>query len=238
MYRKNTAGQSVGFVLVNASTGAAITGATVTVRRALDTGAQASATGTVTELGNGQYRFDLSQADTNGDEGSYLFTATNAVPVEKTLVFTAANPSDGVRFGLTALPNAAAGASGGVYVIGGTQPSFPTVPSAADNATAVRSELTTELGRIDATVSSRLATSGYTAPPSAATIATQVWATTIEGSRTAAGLLRLIFSAVANKLSGANTTTVRTRDDADTKDRLVVTVDSYGNRTAVTKDDA
>jgi hypothetical protein len=41
-------------------------------------------------------------------------------------------------------------------------------------ATAVRSELTTELGRIDTTVSSRLATSGYTAPPSAANNATAV----------------------------------------------------------------
>jgi hypothetical protein len=37
-------------------------------------------------------------------------------------------------------------------------------PSAAANATAVRSELTTELGRIDAAMSSRLATAGYTAP--------------------------------------------------------------------------
>lgn len=38
------------------------------------------------------------------------------------------------------------------------------IPSAAANASAVRTELTTELGRLDTTVSSRLATSGYTAP--------------------------------------------------------------------------
>lgn len=38
------------------------------------------------------------------------------------------------------------------------------------SAGQVRTELTTELGRIDATISSRLATSGYTAPPSAASI--------------------------------------------------------------------
>ena len=36
--------------------------------------------------------------------------------------------------------------------------------AAATNATAVRTELTTELGRIDAAVSTRLATAGYTAP--------------------------------------------------------------------------
>ena len=39
-----------------------------------------------------------------------------------------------------------------------------TPPTASANATAVRSELTTELGRIDVAVSSRLASASYTAP--------------------------------------------------------------------------
>lgn len=38
------------------------------------------------------------------------------------------------------------------------------VPSASANATAVRTELATELGRIDSTISSRLASASYTAP--------------------------------------------------------------------------
>ncbi len=42
------------------------------------------------------------------------------------------------------------------------------IPSAAANATAVRSELTTELGRIDVATSTRLSTAGYTAPLDAA----------------------------------------------------------------------
>lgn len=97
MYRKNVAGQYIYFVLVKAGDGTALTGATVTAYRALDNGSQASATGTTTELANGQYRFNLSQADTNADYGSYLFTAATAVPVEKTVVFTVANPSDAVN---------------------------------------------------------------------------------------------------------------------------------------------
>lgn len=47
---------------------------------------------------------------------------------------------------------------------------------------------------------------------------------------------RLILSALAAKLSGAATTTVAIRDVADTKDRITATVDSSGNRTAVTLD--
>jgi hypothetical protein len=103
MYRKNTASQYIYFCLVNATTGAALTGAAVTAYRALDNGSQAAATGTTTELANGQYRFNLSQADTNAENGSYLFVATSAVPVEKTVVFTSANPSDATAFGLSRL---------------------------------------------------------------------------------------------------------------------------------------
>lgn len=47
-------------------------------------------------------------------------------------------------------------------------------PTTAENASQVRTELTTELARIDAATSTRLATAGYTAPPSAATVASQV----------------------------------------------------------------
>ncbi len=52
--------------------------------------------------------------------------------------------------------------------------SYTTPPSAATNATAVRSELTTELGRIDAAVSSRLASAGYTAPDNTSIAAVKI----------------------------------------------------------------
>src|SRR5690606_15327133 len=48
-----------------------------------------------------------------------------------------------------------------------TQASVDLLPSAATTAAAVRSELATELGRIDAAISSRLPTSSYAAPPAA-----------------------------------------------------------------------
>jgi hypothetical protein len=48
------------------------------------------------------------------------------------------------------------------------------IPTAAANATAVRSELTTELNRIDVSISSRLPTASYIAPPTVAAIASEV----------------------------------------------------------------
>ena len=49
---------------------------------------------------------------------------------------------------------------------------LPSVPTAAANASAVRTELTTELGRVDAAITTRLAASAYTAPPSISALAT------------------------------------------------------------------
>lgn len=88
-YIKNLAGQYIGFGLVSASDGSAVTGASVTAYIVKDGGAQGTPTGSVTEKGNGQYSFALSQADTNADFVSIMFTATGAVPVEKTIVTTA-----------------------------------------------------------------------------------------------------------------------------------------------------
>jgi hypothetical protein len=82
----------------------------------------------------------------------------------------------------TAAPTAAANATA-VWatatkeITGGTVTTLtnsPSVPSAASIASATRAELTTELGRLDAAVSTRLATSGYTAPSTAAANASAV----------------------------------------------------------------
>lgn len=64
--------------------------------------------------------------------------------------------------------------------------------------------------------------------------ASNPWTEVIDGGFTAAELLKLVSAALAGKISGAGTATVTIRDVADTTDRIVATVDSNGNRTAVT----
>lgn len=118
MYRKNTSSQHLTFALVNASTGAALTGATVTGRCSIDGGSQATVTGTISELGNGQYNLALSQADTNGNAIGFLFTATNAIPVNIQITTTVADLTDSVRLGLTGLANATPGSAGGLLIAG------------------------------------------------------------------------------------------------------------------------
>jgi hypothetical protein len=58
----------------------------------------------------------------------------------------------------------------------------------------------------------------------------------VEGAYTLRQVLRLMAAALAGKASGGNTTTITFRDLNDGTDRIVATVDSDGNRTAVTLD--
>ncbi len=67
-------------------------------------------------------------------------------------------------------------------------------------------------------------------------IAAAVWAQVIEGSITAEQALRLYNAILGSKVSGAGTGTETFRDAGDTKNRVVVTVDGSGNRTAVARD--
>lgn len=69
-----------------------------------------------------------------------------------------------------------------------------------------------------------------------ANIAAAVHDYTVENGKSFDEMFRIQHSALAGKVSGANTTTERFRDIADTKDRIVYTVDANGNRTAVTQD--
>ena len=68
-------------------------------------------------------------------------------------------------------------------------------------------------------------------------LAAAVWANIIESGLTAEEAMRLIAAATAGKVSGGGTATNTIRNAvADSKDRIVATVDVDGNRTAITYD--
>lgn len=72
--------------------------------------------------------------------------------------------------------------------------------------------------------------------PSAATIADAVHDEVIEGTTTLRQSIRLHNSALGGKVNGLDTFNPVFRDLADSKDVIDATVDSYGNRSAVTRD--
>jgi hypothetical protein len=57
-----------------------------------------------------------------------------------------------------------------------------------------------------------------------------------DGSYDLQEMQRLMFAALCGKVSGGSTTSISIRDSADSKNRIVATVDANGNRTAMTLD--
>lgn len=139
--QKNVAGQRIGVQMVSASDGSAFTGS-VTVYVTGDAGTQAI--GSV-----------ASGVCTHEGNGYHTYAPAQAETNYDLIAFT--------FVGSGAVPVT-------VQVYTAINPVTP-VPTAADNATAVRSELTTELGRIDVATSTRLASASYTAPDNASVTA-------------------------------------------------------------------
>lgn len=115
------------------------------------------------------------------------------------------------------------------------------LPTAEENAAEVRTELATELARVDVATSTRAATGDamtLTAGERTAIADAHLdRADGIEVGLTPRGAHRLEAAAAAAKLAGAGTDTVTLRNAvADSKVRITATVDEDGNRTAVTTD--
>lgn len=76
---KNTACNNFEFLLVSSTDHqTAVTSATVTAIRSIDGGAFASCDNSVSEVGNGIYKINLSAADLNGDVVTFVFSALGA----------------------------------------------------------------------------------------------------------------------------------------------------------------
>ncbi len=253
MYRKNTASQFVCFQMLLTATGAVATGLSPAVRRCID-GTFAAGGGTVTEdTGTGSYKYAMSQADTNGNDISFIFSAATAMPVCVNIVTTAADPTDSVRLGLTGLANAVPGAAGGLFIAGtnaATTITTSLTTTFTGNLTGSVGSVTGSVGSVTGAVGSVTAPvtvgtnndkTGYSltvTPPTANQNADALLDRTdgVETGRTLRQGLRLMLAAMAGKLSGAATTTVTIRDTNDGINRIVATVDSNGNRSAVTLD--
>jgi hypothetical protein len=231
------------------------TGLSPTVTLSKAGGSFAGPSGSVTEIANGWYRVAGNATDSNTLGPLILHASgTGADPVDMLFEVVAHDVQDAVRLGLSALPNAAANANGGLPILSSsgstlaytvstlttytgntpqTGDSFARIGStgsgltslapastalstaqwtngraaALDNLDAAVSTRSTYAGgdtggtttllarltstraglldNLDAAITTRLATAGYTAPPSAATVAAAAWDLTTSGHTTA-----------------------------------------------------
>ena len=92
---RNTAVTGFTFGMVNATTGAALTGVASAIGKyhTKDGGSQAALSGTIAEEGNGQYSINLTATEMNASVVGLLFTHSSGVPVQFTIK-TIGSPAD------------------------------------------------------------------------------------------------------------------------------------------------
>lgn len=115
--RKNVAAQNIAGQMNSATDGSALTTG-VSVFVTIDGGTQNAGGGTTTHKGNGHWNYAPTQAETNGNHIAFTFTHASGVNQTVNVYTISFDPHDTVRLGLTALPNAAAEAAGGLYTRG------------------------------------------------------------------------------------------------------------------------
>lgn len=130
-----------------------VAGATLTITKSAAGGAFSSISPTVTDRGNGWYSIALTGFDTLtlGDFALHI-TAATADPIDVIMQIVAYNPDDSVRLGLTALPNAAAAAAGGLYTRG---------TGAGQINQSTNGQIDVNIERVRNSVIATLTTSGY-----------------------------------------------------------------------------
>lgn len=171
--KKNTASQKWRVYAWHRNTNVPATGIAETITATINkdfAGEVATDDTNPTEIGSGYYEFDLTQAETNAYQLSLTpTTTTNGVEVRalpetlSTQTAAAVDPStldaSGVR---SAVGMSSANLDTQLSAISGYVDCLPaswvTVPTAAQVSTQIQADLATEIGRIDASISSRQAT--------------------------------------------------------------------------------
>ena len=84
VYRQGVAITGFTFVLINKSTGAAITSGTVTCKVLKDGGSQSSSTNSAAHEGNGQWSITLTATEMDAEQVGLAITHSTALPLYKT----------------------------------------------------------------------------------------------------------------------------------------------------------
>lgn len=212
--------------------------------------------GGATNISNGMYYCVLDATDTATLGGLIAFVhVAGALAVKVECEVMAANRYDALVAGTDklevdmaqcggsavaagAIPNAAADAAGGLPIsdLGGLD--LDTKLANTNEITVARMGALTDWvngGRLDLILDIIAADTTTDIPTQIAALndisVANIIAGIADGSLDLQEMLRIILAGVACKVSGGGTSTISIRDSADSKDRIVATVDNDGNRT-------
>lgn len=196
--------------------------------------AQKNSATSATHLTGGMYKVPFSTTDTNTLGTMTLsIQMSGALPVWMNYMIVPANVWDSmfgadlldvslVQVGGSAVSTTSAQLGVNVVNAGGTAWGSGAITSGAFATGAI--------------TAGAIATDAITSAELSADAVDEILDEVVEGTVTLRQAMRILLAAAANKSSGGGTTSITFRDLADTKARISATVDSNGNRTAVTVD--
>jgi hypothetical protein len=150
--RKNVASQIIGAQMNSRTDGSPLTSA-VSISVVGDNGAAAAGGGTLAHKGDGYWSYVPTQAETNYVHVAFTFTHASGVNQTVQAYPVAYNYGDAVRLGITALPNAAADAAGGLPISDAGGLDLDTLLTRLDAAMSTRAtpaQVAAELATYDA----------------------------------------------------------------------------------------
>ena len=221
-----------------------------------DGGTFADCTNEATEIasGSGIYNLDITSTETNADTIAVI-VKTSTTDARTTVLIDRPVETGDIPVNVTAF-----GGTAGTFSSGRPEVNVNSLAANSVTASAVASDAVTEIQSGLATASALATVAGYVdtevaaikaktdnLPSSPAAVSDIPTANAnadalldrtagVETSWTLRQAMRIILSVLAGKSSGLSTTTAVYRDMADSKDRISATVDSSGNRSAVTRD--
>lgn len=206
--------------------------------------AQKNSATAASHLGGGHYKVPLNTTDTGTLGMLRLYVnESGALPAWLDMMVMPANVWDSL-FGADALQVDAIQIAGaavststaqlGVNAVqaGGTAWGSGAITSGSFAAGAINAAAIAD-GAIDA---GAIATGAIDADALAADAVDEILDEVVEGSLTMRQVLRIVLAALAGKSTGGGSGTINFRDQADTKNRIVATVNVSRDRTAVTVD--
>lgn len=229
----------------------------------IDGGTFADCTNEATEIAtsSGMYYLDLTSGELNGDTVAVIVKTSTSGAKTTPIVLYPEEAGDlrvdvvQISGDTTAADNLESFTDGTGYA--GTNNVIPTVttvtnltnaPTNGDLTATMKTSVTTAATAATPTVTladgaitaAKIATGAIDADAIATDAVTEivagVWAYVTEGAITAVQVMRGLAAVMMGKSTGGGTTAVAFRDLADSKDRIAATVDTDGNRTAITRD--
>lgn len=199
----------------------------------------------ITHDSNGWYAVELNTTDTGtlGPLIAKFDDSTTHLPVWREFLVVPANVYDSIVGGTDTL-QADVTQWNGTNVASPATAGYPAVTLKVGTGTG---EVNLSSGKAPATIAagdiaasaitaSAIATGAIDADALAADAVDEILDEVVEGTLTMRQVLRLLIAFATGKATGGASTTVTFRDSGDSKNRIVMTVDSDGNRSAVTTD--